>query len=166
MKVVGKWFLFGLLVVVVFLGFLPKEQLFYLAQEKLQDNGIVLRYEKMDESPLSLKLSKVKVYISKTPICVSDSVEASLFGIKARGIELLGLIGENFPKRVERADISYKRDFLKAFGEFGEAQGQIDTKKMEITIKIKPSKILQRKGKMILNAMKKEGDIYVYRYKI
>ena len=119
LKVVGKWFLFGLLVVVVFLGFLPKEQLFYLAQERLQDNGIVLRYEKMDESPLSLKLSKVKVYISKTPICVSDSVEASLFGIKARGIELLGLIGENFPKRVVTKDFYKRRSYKKAFGEFG-----------------------------------------------
>lgn len=62
MQMVKRVFLIAVLVWGAFILFAPKRELYYLLEQRLQKEGIVLSQERIRETPLGLQIKEAKLY--------------------------------------------------------------------------------------------------------
>ena len=117
--------------------FLPKQNLYYLAEKELKKYDIVICNEQFNSKPFGFKLNDALLYVKGVNIAKLDSVNISLTNI----------------------DISSK--------EIGYAKLLIDISNKSIIINFKPTKVFIKKYKIALKDFKKQKDgVYKYEYKL
>jgi len=175
MKKIGLFVLYTVLFIGALLFFTPKENLYYFAEEQLKPLGVVIGYEEAVDHGFSLEIQHAKLYVQKIKSANIGSIDIGLFllynSITISNVVLDKTFEQFFPPIVEHIDIQQSifdplNVNAEAVGDFGEARATVNLLERNVSVVLKPSKIMLSRYKNTLRQLKKskEGD-YRYEYK-
>ena len=175
MKKIALFILYTLLFIGALLFFTPKESLYYYGEEQLKPLGVVLGYEEAIDHGFTLEIQHAKLYVQKIKSANIGSIEISTFllynSVTANNVVLDKTFEQFFPPLVEHVAITQSifeplNVNAEAVGDFGEATATVDLLERNISVILKPSKIMLSRYKNTMRQLKKskEGD-YRYEYK-
>ena len=175
MKKIGLFILYTILFMGALLFFTPKESLYYFGEEQLKPLGVVLGYEEAIDHGFTLEIQHAKLYVQKIKSANIGSIDIGLFllynSVTANNVVLDKTFEQFFPPLVEHIEI-HQSIFnpinvnAEAIGDFGEATATVNLLERNVSVILKPSKIMLSRYKNTLRQLKKskEGD-YRYEYK-
>jgi len=134
MQMVKKAIGFLLVILLSLAIFAPKRELYYLLEEQLMQEDIIINNEEIDSGLLTLKLRHPELYIKG--IKVADVEEITLFtllfytSITAKGIKTDASLRRWTPVQISTISAHYqllnpKNILMKTTGSFGEAEGYL-----------------------------------------
>ena len=164
---IAKFFgyLFFFLAMVLF--FLPKVELFYLAEKQLEPLKIVISNEKLHDSGFSLELRDAKVYFEGIESANIEQLKISPWvftnSVTLRNIELSHAAKSFVPLDVESVELSYHlfnpvAVNIYAKGGFGELTGELDLINRTVMIFMNPSPKMRKEYAHTLRHLKKEKN--------
>jgi hypothetical protein len=129
---------FILIFCLTFLIFLPKQNIYYLAEQELKKHNVILSNEKFTSLLFGFKLEDALLYVNGVNIAKLDKVDISFF----KGISILSK-------------------------SIGVAKTGINIANKSVVINFEPTKTFIKKYKIALKYFKKEKDgVYRYEYKL
>ena len=175
MKKIALFFLYAVLFLGALLFFTPKENLYYFAEEQLKPLGIVIGYEEAVDHGFSLEILHAKLYVQKIKSANIGSINMGIFGlyntVSIDNVVLDKTFEQFFPPLVQRIDVDQSifaplQLSAEAVGDFGEATATVNLLDRNVSVIMKPSKLMLSRYKNTLRQLKKskEGD-YRYEYR-
>ena len=172
MKKIVLVLFYSLFFLAMLLFFTPKENLYYFGEEQLKPLGIVIGYEEVIDHGFSLEIKDAKLYIQKIKSANIASTTVHVFGlynaINIKNIVLDSTFEQFFPPLINHLFINHnifspQQIHAEAVGDFGEAQATVNLLDRNISVVMKPSKLMLSRYRNTLRQLKKtkEGD---YRY--
>ena len=172
MKKIALFLFYSLFFLAMLLFFTPKENLYYFAEEQLKPLGIVIGYEEVIDHGFSLEIKDAKLYVQKIKSANIASTTIYLFGlyntITIEDIVLDSTFEQFFPPLINHVTLhenifSPQKIVAEAIGDFGEAYATVNLLDRNISVLVKPSKLMRSRYRNTLRQLKKtkEGD---YRY--
>jgi hypothetical protein len=149
------------------LFFLPKVQLFYLLEETLKKQEILLVAEQATDSGFSLRLETLHVTLKGVDSLLVTETEVSLFGIynkiTANKIKLSSALQSFLPLDIEHVEVFYTplNPFIiqaSAQGAFGEALCTYKLIEGEATLHLVASDKMQKNYARTLRELKKDAN--------
>ena len=152
--------------------FAPKENLYYLFEQKLKSYGVTIGGEKIKEGSFSLQIDDAKVYIESIKSAdISNAKFLLLLAYNTLEIENINLDGISvmfLPARVEKIKITHTLAepftlHIKAVGEFGAVDARFNFLHQHMHAVMIPNYIMIQKYQITLNMFQeaKNGE-YVY----
>ena len=177
MKNLSKYFLYLVLFLSVFILFLPKEQLFNYAVNKLYNEKIYLKDYTYKESLTSSNIKNINIIYDSINIANINNINGELFlvynNVDIRDIKLDESLNSFVPSKIRYININY--NILKPLYIYS----KVDSKQYSIKIKFdilnlkikaifKTSKFFRKKYQKLLRELKYDKDIkdYTYEYKL
>ncbi len=167
LKKIGWIFLFLYLLI----AFLPKENLFFLAEKKLKSYNVVLNDETLKDRAILFQIQDSSVYYDGLHVGNIDSIDMFL-GIFYNQISLKNAIFSDklrqfIPKEISALKIKSTiffpiRLWVNGDGNFGEVSGFIDLYKKNVRLVLKPQKDFVIKYPAIMKEFKKINNEYIY----
>jgi len=159
---VKKVLLFAVVILFSLMIFAPKRELYYLLEDRLLREDIIIDNEDIESGLLSLKLKHPVLYVKG--IKVAEIEEVKLFtllaysSLKASNIRLDALLKRWAPELIETIKINYQllspdRVALVAEGPFGRAVGYILIKKRFLHLDL-----IEEKELGTLKSLLKKGE--------
>lgn len=145
MRLVKKVLIFIIALYIGAVAFMPKEQLYYYLEHKLQEKGVVIGNEKLENKGLSLNILHLITYFQGADIArVSKvSIKPLLFinSVEVDDIEFLNLAKDylNLDVKVLKLNHTVLKPFkvkIDANGSFGVAHGEMNLKTRVLHIDI------------------------------
>lgn len=175
MKKIALFFLYVVLFFAALLFFTPKENLYYFAEEQLKPLGVVIGYEEAVDHGFTLEILHAKLYVQKIKSANIASINMGVFGlyntVSVNNVVLDKTFEQFFPPLIHRIDVDQSilsplQLSAEAVGDFGEAAATIDLLERNVSVVMKPSKLMLSRYKNTLRQLKKskEGD-YRYEYR-
>jgi len=172
MKKIVLFLFYSLFFLAMLLFFTPKENLYYFGEEQLKSLGVVIGYEEVIDHGFSLEIRDAKLYIQKIKSANIASTTVHIFGlynnINIENIVLDSTFEQFFPPLINHVSINHnifspQQVQAEAVGDFGEAQATVNLLERNISVVVKPSKLMLSRYRNTLRQLKKtkEGD---YRY--
>jgi hypothetical protein len=172
MKKIALFLFYSLFFLAMLLFFTPKENLYYFAEEQLKPLGIVIGYEEVIDHGFSLEIKDAKLYVQKIKSANIASTTIHFFGlyntITIKNIILDSTFEQFFPPLINHVTLhesifSPQKIVAEAIGDFGEAHATVNLLDRNISVIVKPSKLMRSRYRNTLRQLKKtkEGD---YRY--
>jgi hypothetical protein len=168
LKYLGYMFFF----IVMFLFFLPKENLYYALQKEAQKYAIGIIDASHKETAFGLKMQNILLVYKGVEVAKIQKVESSLYlfdnTIIAENVKLSSLVESYLPRDVKNIVVHYRllQPLEASFtvkGDFGVAKGVFDINTREVRLYLKPSKIFLQQYKNSLTKLKKlENGEYSY----
>lgn len=144
--------------------FISKVSVYYYVEKKLEENKIVLSHETAIDSGLSLKLNKASISYKAIESATVKNIDIKMLllynSISAQDIELSSMASSFVPLHIKTLDVRYAffnplNIVAQASGEFGEASGRLNILDKNITILLKPSKLMLNQYRNTLNNFRK-----------
>ncbi len=172
MKHLGKIGAYILLTLLLTLFFLPKVQLYYKAETLLNPYKITLSKEHLKDAGFSLHVKDALLYyddlevgtisnISITPLLIYNSINVSSFTLHSDMEQFV-------PTQIDGISVTYSifnplHVTLYGEGQFGMIEGEAALLDHNISIRLQPSKLLEKQNPFWLRRMKKDSEGgYVY----
>jgi len=149
------------------LFFLPKVQLYYFAEEKLQDFKLVVDKESVNSLPFGIKIEDAHIVVEGIEGADVRSIELESFlvytKIQADDIVLSSAAKSFVPLKVESIHASHAfwnplEVIVDAKGEFGTLNAQLDLLKKEVHVRLQPSKKMSQSFQHTLRYLKKDQN--------
>lgn len=162
-----KFFGYLLFFVAAVLFFLPKEQLYYLAEQELQSFNVVLDKESVSARPFGLKLEDAEVIVQGIEGAVLREMHFDTYlfysSFTLKDLTLSSAAKSFVPLKVESINASHafwNPLFVEfdAQGEFGSLYGQVDLLERKVQLHLQPSKQMQQSFKHTLRYLKKDQN--------
>jgi len=164
-------FFFGAL-----LFFLPKEEFYYLVEKELQQYGIIIDDEEIQERSLSLEVTFAKVYVKEIEVARVQRADIKLLGIynalDCENILLSGLATNFLPARIDSLHVGYTlvdplHIDIDAKGAFGVMHATLSLYNRTLVALVQPSKRMLQKYRATLRVFTKDADGgYRYEYSL
>lgn len=170
MKILKKlgWIL---LFIYLIIAFFPKENLFYLAEDKLKNYNIVLNHERLKDRLILFKIEQSSVYYDGLHVGDVRTLD-TFIGLFYNQISLKNAnFSENLrqfvPNKIDnltiKSTILYPiKLWINGNGDFGEISGFFDLYKKKLKLILKPNKNVLTKYSSIVKEFKKINNEYVY----
>ena len=167
MKKIALFFLYVALFFMALLFFTPKENLYYYAEEQLKPLGVVVGYEEVRDHGFSLEVQHAKLYVKKIKTAnIGSLVLKPYFLYNTLHIEKVVLdktFEQFFPPLIEHIDITQSiiaplQLHAEAIGDFGEATASINLLERNVSVVLKPSKIMLSHYRNTLRQLKKSKE--------
>lgn len=152
--------------------FIPKVNLYYMAEQELEKLAVVIDNEHISDSGFVVKISNADIYAKGIHSAKVESLNLTTYlfynSIQIDNILLSETLKSFVPLKINT--LSATQLFynpmsiaLRASGEFGEAWGSVDLLTRTLKINLTPSKLLSAKYRSTMKMLKKnkEGG-YVY----
>ena len=144
MQMVKKTLLTTLVALVAILMFAPKVNLYFLLEQELQKNGIVLSNEKVESKLFGLDISNAKVYVENTHI--GDVKDISILTLLLyNSIDIFEFtpvksIQKMFPLSIKEAHINYAvwnplEVKISADSSVGKIEGRVDLQNRKVMLR-------------------------------
>jgi len=173
---IKKFFKFILYLVFFFamlLFFLPKENLYYKAEELLSPMKVVISNEKVDDKGFSFEVSGADVYaMDGIKVANVEKLELLTFllfnKLSVENIELTSTASKFVPTHIDSVNVVYSvvdplNVHAKAVGDFGEANATINLKERLMRAELTPSKLMKTRFKSTMRMLKKsKTGAYTY----
>ena len=143
---------FSALLLVGFILFLPKTNLYYSAEEALSSAHLYLNNEKINERFFYLDIRDATLLLDTMPIGSVEQIEfipLILFNrVTVSGVEFSGEFASLFPQGIDQLNFTYTllhplSVTIKGEGGFGPVDGEIDMREGKLTLLFNPSPILR-----------------------
>jgi len=175
MKKIALFFLYAVLFFAALLFFTPKENLYYFAEEQLKPLGVVIGYEEAVDHGFSLEILHAKLYVQKIKSANIGSINIGAFGlyntVSVDNVVLDKTFEQFFPPLIQHIEIDQSifaplQLSGEAVGDFGEATATVNLLERNVSVVMRPSKLMISRYKNTLRQLKKskEGD-YRYEYR-
>ncbi len=175
MKKIALFFFYTVLFFAALLFFTPKENIYYYGEEQLKPLGVVVGYEEAVDNGFTLEILHAKLYVQKIKSANIGSINIGTFGlynvVTADNIVLDKTFEQFFPPLIQHMEVEHNifsamQLSAEAVGDFGEAVATVDLLDRNVSVIMKPSKLMLSRYKNTLRELKKskEGD-YRYEYK-
>jgi len=172
MKKIALFLFYTLFFLAMLLFFTPKENLYYFGEEQLKPLGVVIGYEEAIDHGFSLEITDAKLYVQKIKSANIASTTIRVFGVynsvDVENIVLDSTFEQFFPPLVNHVSLhqsifSPQQVIAEAVGDFGEAHATVNLLDRNVSVIVKPSKLMLSRYRNTLRQLKKtkEGD---YRY--
>lgn len=155
---------------------LPKENLYYLLEQNLKKESVVLSNEKFYDRGLQLEVSDATLFYKGIESADIGKIRFDFFllynVVVLKEIKLSTIAEAFMPINVKRIELKYTifnpfRISGKAIGEFGEADIFLHLLEKKIKVILSPSEIMLKKYKNSLKQFKKSEDgEYIYEQNI
>ncbi|NWF66098.1 MAG: hypothetical protein HXX81_01385 [Campylobacterales bacterium] len=170
MKILNK-FAIGILFFAIIISFIPKKNLYFLAEQYLKEQKVIFTKEMLSDNWLAFNINSPEIYyedilvgsvsnIKVLPLIVYNKIELQN-GAFSKEIK-------NFlPQKIEQFKVTYTPfypivAFIDSKGDYGELTGKVYLKERKISLVLKPASDVASKYPMILSKFKKEKDEYIY----
>jgi len=162
-----KFFAYSLFFLMMLLYFMPKQNLLFLLQEKLQPYALTITQEQLDEKALSLELHNVDLSYEGVAVAnIKDIVLQPLIAsnsITATAITLAPFLRSYLPPDIASVRLSHQlldplHLSIEVKGDFGEAEGSYDLSSKRIVLILHPSKTFLRRYRKSLRYLKKNKE--------
>lgn len=163
LKIVA-YILFFLLALVYFL---PKSNLYYLAEHELQKQKVVISDEKITENIFSLELQNAKLSYAGVDATTIAKSKIKLFGFYNRvtfqDLNLSSMASSFVPLHVDSLEVKYTilnplKVYLHSKGAFGEADAILYINDRNVTVLLKPSSLMQKEYANSMRQLKKNKN--------
>jgi len=168
---IAYFLIYFILFLEILIYFLPKKELWYLAQKRLQNDYITVNYEKATEGSFSFEIKNGSIKYDKLKIASFKEAEiiSMLFynELHIKNIIFSDIVSGITPKHIESLKLywtpldGYKIP-LKAKGDMGSIEGFIDMWHKKILIILKASDMMKKGYRKTLKEMKKSKKGYSY----
>lgn len=162
---------FIFLFLLIFISFLPKENLYFLFEDFLSKQKIIFTKERLIDRAVVFNIHKPTIYYEDILVGTIQDISIKPF-ILYNKIELKDAFFskeiKNFlPQKTEYLNLTYTPfyplvAFLSSKGDFGELNGEIFLKDRKFRLTLKPSSNVASKYPMIISKFKKDKDEYIY----
>jgi len=171
-KKIGKFFAYLLFFIFALMLFMPKESLYYLAEEQLKEFSVVITDESLVDSFISLEVKTLDLSLKGVESAYADSLSFTLLGlynsVSVEEIKLSSVVEVYLPSKIKTLNVEYSIFHplsirANSIGEFGEVKAEFDLVDLSLNAHLKPSKLMLKKYKNSLRFFKKskEGE-YLY----
>jgi len=166
-KKISIFFGFTLFFIYSLIYFTPKQSVYYLAEHKLKDYGVIVSKEKVHDSGFALHINNANIFIKgiSSAVAKKTKIMCLLFynSVIVKNITLLSVAKNFIPLHIKSVYIHYSiinpiNVMLNANGEFGSAFGSVNLLKRVIVIHLLPSKKMLRNYHSTLNMLKKDKN--------
>lgn len=154
--------------------FLPKESMYYLVEQNLLKNKIVISNELVNENLFGLDISNGQIYYENINIASVDKIEIQSFlfysQIKVSDIKLMDSFETMAPSPINKIEIKYSvlkfdKISINSTGLFGELKGFVDIVNRVVSLELTASNKMKDSYSKILKNMKLKEGKYYYEYK-
>jgi len=154
--------------------FAPKKELFFVVEKTIKPFGVAINNEKVEDFGLLIKLKKADIVVKDIKIAHIKTISLlPLIFYNSLNIEPFSLsedLNDFVPKNIQNISLTYsilhpKKLFVKAKGDFGKANGDIDIVQRKVKILFNFSGAVMQKYKKLLRNFKKTKEGYVYEYR-
>jgi len=167
-----KFFAYILFFLSMLLFFMPKVNLYYLLEKKLQSYAVVIASEELRDSGFVFKIENAHLYVKSIESATIEHIDLKIFALYNRvdidGIRLAPAASSFFPLDIEHIVVNYNifnplYATLHGEGAFGEAMLQVDLLHRRVHMHFLASKVMQREYRNTLRNFKrvKNGE-YIY----
>lgn len=172
MKILLKSLITTLFILMVALAFLPKKNLYFLAETFLEKQKIILYGEHITDKPFVLSLEGAKLNYNGIDAGNIETVSSRIFlfynVLHVKNATFVQEISQFVPNRIQDLKIQYSvlsplKVLLNSSGDYGVLKGHFHLPKRELTLFLEPSKQMQTKYKSLMKKFKKVDGQYVYR---
>lgn len=155
--------------------FLPKNEILSYVDTKILKQYKVKQTVALENKIFGYKAQNSNFSYQNNPVAKIESIVLNPYlfynTIVVKNIELEGMAGSLFPKRIENGIIKYSlinptKISLAISGDFGKATGSFDMIKFQLHLELSPSSIMKRNYSFVLKTMKKSNKKYIYEYKL
>jgi len=173
-KKLMKFFAYFLFFVGMLLLFIPKESVYFLAEQKLKESPLklIISKERLTDNFFSLNISNLEITANDIDSALINEVDITLLGLynslHFSKIELSSVVEAYLPSKIEELDINYTilnplKLSAHGVGEFGEASATVSLLDRNASVTLKPSKKMHSKYRNSLRFFKKtKGGEYIY----
>lgn len=171
MKTVLKYFLYFTFFIFALWVFLPKSNLYYLAEKKLFEKNIIMTNESINSGLFDFVVSDSMILYQNTKMLKIEDVKLESFifysSVKLSNLEILDKYKKEYPVITNSVDLTYSvinplYIEIKANGEFGKVRGKLDLMNQKLHLILTASSLMKKKHKKILRKMKLEKGEYTY----
>jgi len=169
---ISKFFAYAIFFILALMYFAPKESVYYFLENELQEYGVVISNEELENSLFNLRVKDATISVKAVDSAKIAKTDLQIYGlynrIKLRGILLSKIANSLMPVNIQKASIIYSvlkplNVQLKAFGEFGEVHGEYNIVDRALHLKLKPSNKMLKDYKSTLKSLKKsQSGEYLY----
>jgi len=168
----SKFLLYVLFFLVALYYFFPKTNVYYLVEQKLSKQHLVISNEKIADRGFTFELSSADIFYNAIKVAKVDKISLITLGvynqIDFKNIKLEALIDTMVPSKIEEVELYYTAFSLweikgDAKGDFGKAVIVYNMKTDKVSIELFPSKLMLTKFARTLQMMKKTEE-GTYRY--
>lgn len=147
--------------------FIPKESVYYYLEKELLQEKVVLSGEEVVDSGFSLQLDKAKVSYDSIESANVENINIKMFlvynSLSVRNVKLLDVASSFVPLQIDAINIKHTifnplNIVAESNGEFGQASAKVNILDRNISIVLKPSKLMLKKYKSTLRNLKKNKD--------
>lgn len=179
MKILLKTVVYILFFVFMLIVFLPKENLYFFALNKLKSQKIEAVHSEFKDTYVGLDIDKINIMYNKVEVSNISKVDFKTYlfttNFDISDIRIDKSLNKFFPHSINYVNISHsivdplKINILSKFA-MGECEGFIDLTTMTLKLNIDLSKSFRKKYPMIVRNFKKvestnKGERYTYEYK-
>jgi len=166
---------YGLLALITILYFIPKTNLYYQLEHKLQPHGIIIHNEHVDDKWFWLEITDAQLYVQKIDSLHVNKTRIMLLGLYNRidleGVLLASTLRQFVPGNINSAKLHYA--LYNPFnitgtilGDFGEAEVNVDLYERLFTADIQVSQLMRsRFSSTLKNFIRDKKGVYHYEYR-
>ncbi len=167
-----KYIGYLLFFIAMLLFFLPKTNLYYLAQQEAKKYEVNIFQEEVEQKAFGLELQHITLEYKGIESAEIQKIESCFYlfynDLNAYDIELSSLVEGYFPRKIKKLHMSYSllqplQINFYAEGAFGFAEGDLKLLNREFYLHLKPSALFLKEYKNSLRVLKKlENGEYSY----
>ena len=167
-----KYIGYVLFFITMLLFFLPKINLYYLAQQEMQKYEVNISQAKIEEKAFGLEMEHITITYKGIESAEIQKLESAFYlfynTLNVYSIELSALVESYLPRKIKKLQVIYSvlqplQINFEAEGEFGFAEGTFTIATRALLVHLKPSKIFLKEYKNSLRVLKKsENGEYYY----
>lgn len=152
--------------------FAPKKNLYFLLEESMQKENMILSKESINEKLFSLEVNDSILYYKNIKFANIKNIDFNSFifynNIYLRSIEISNNFILYLPKNINFIDINVNlltETKISSSGDFGEVEASFDFFNRSFVLYLKASSLMKKKYKSTLKHMKLEKKGYKYEYR-
>lgn len=174
MKRILKALIYVIFFIFISMLLLPKQELFYFLEKKLEEKNIVISNEQFENKVLGFDLKYSDIYFEQINVANVEklSIDTYLFynQVSIKNVRLLDSFKSMFPTPLTNIYLTYSiLDYeniqIKADGIFGKLYGSINLFDRKAIVYLEATSSMKNSYSNVLRQMKFKDGRYVYEYK-
>lgn len=174
MKFIFKNILYITIFIALLLIFLPKSSFYYLLENELEKNRIIISNEVLTEKYFSLDIHNAKIFFEGINVALIKKAKVQTYlvfnKLNVEDIKVLDSLKHMVPSKIKNIQVIYSilnfnKLKIEANGDFGTIEGYINLLDRNIYINLNASNIMKNNYSQILNKMNLKDGRYIYEYK-
>lgn len=174
MKKILKALIYVIFFIFISMVLLPKQELFYFLEKKLEEKNIVISNEQFENKALGFDLKYSDIYFEQINVANVEklSIDTYLFynQVSIKNVRLLDSFKSMFPTPLTNIYLTYSiLDYeniqIKADGIFGKLYGSINLFDRKAIVYLEATSSMKNSYSNVLRQMKFKDGRYVYEYK-